>query len=359
MVDSQSPEKRGAQRSRAVVHVFVFVGGIALYLLLGLVLWWALNRYIDPQTPTQKRDVVQILLLTMAGVAGAVGLYFTWRGQRITRIGQDITQESTERQLQLTRYSLESTQKDTEQQLRLTEQGQITERFTRAIDQLGATDETTGTRRLEVRLGGIYALERIANDSPDRDYSTIMEVLTAYVRANAARSEPKPTASEPTNQEPPTPSADIQAILTVLGRRKKAGQEGDVVLDLSMTDLRGARLEGAHLERAVLLRADLERARLERAHLEGANLRGANLKGAHLEEAHIEGTDLRPYIWWGADDITFYETAHLPLAEEFEDRLTQKQLEQAHGDEHTRLEGTGLERPAHWGAKTDKQSEGD
>ncbi len=37
---------------------------------------------------------------------------------------------------------------------------------------------------LEVRLGGIYALERIAHDSP-KNQSTIMEVLTAYVRENS------------------------------------------------------------------------------------------------------------------------------------------------------------------------------
>src|SRR3954447_13018885 len=44
---------------------------------------------------------------------------------------------------------------------RLSRAGQITERFTRAIDQLGST-------QLDVRLGGIYALERLARDSPRR-----------------------------------------------------------------------------------------------------------------------------------------------------------------------------------------------
>jgi hypothetical protein len=39
--------------------------------------------------------------------------------------------------------------------LQLNRQGQITERFTRAIDQLGH-------QTLDVRLGSIYALERIA-----------------------------------------------------------------------------------------------------------------------------------------------------------------------------------------------------
>jgi hypothetical protein len=54
-------------------------------------------------------------------------------------------------------------------------EGQITERFTRAVDQLGSD-------KLEIRLGGIYALERIAKDSADKDHWTIMEILTAFVR---------------------------------------------------------------------------------------------------------------------------------------------------------------------------------
>lgn len=56
----------------------------------------------------------------------------------------------------------------------LDRQGQITERFTRAIDQLGSNT-------LDVRLGRIYALERIAEDSPE-DHPQVIEVLTAYVR---------------------------------------------------------------------------------------------------------------------------------------------------------------------------------
>ncbi len=51
----------------------------------------------------------------------------------------------------------------------LNRQGQITERFTRAVDQLG-------NEKLDVRLGGIYALERIARDSED-DHPQVMEVL--------------------------------------------------------------------------------------------------------------------------------------------------------------------------------------
>jgi len=55
--------------------------------------------------------------------------------------------------------------------------GQITERFTRAVDQLG-------NEKTEIRLGGIYAFERISNES-EKDYWSIMEILTAYVKNNS------------------------------------------------------------------------------------------------------------------------------------------------------------------------------
>ena len=51
-----------------------------------------------------------------------------------------------------------------QRQLAVTQEGQITERYSKAIEQLGATD-TLGHKRLELRLGGIYSLERIARDS--------------------------------------------------------------------------------------------------------------------------------------------------------------------------------------------------
>src|SRR5437763_9967495 len=56
----------------------------------------------------------------------------------------------------------------------LNRRGQITDRFTRAVDQLG-------NEKLDVRLGGIYALERLARESRD-DHAAIVEILTAYVR---------------------------------------------------------------------------------------------------------------------------------------------------------------------------------
>src|SRR5829696_7956621 len=159
-------------------HALAVGGGVILAALFGFLLWGVLDWYIDPdnakEPSTAKKDLMQAWGFIMAGAAGGVGIYFTWSN------------------LQNARTSLQLTQESSEENLRLTREGQITERFTQAIEQLGATDDE-GNKRLEIRLGGIYALERIANDSPERDYSTIIEGLTTYLRENA----PLPRQAEP------------------------------------------------------------------------------------------------------------------------------------------------------------------
>jgi hypothetical protein len=67
------------------------------------------------------------------------------------------------------------------QMFALSEQGQVTDRYSTAIAQL-ASD------KLEERIGGIYALERILADS-ERDHSTVVEVLAAFVREHAPQPE--------------------------------------------------------------------------------------------------------------------------------------------------------------------------
>lgn len=73
--------------------------------------------------------------------------------------------------------AMEETAKATNKNAEAANQKQITERFSKAIEQLGSD-------KPEVILGGIYTLERIARDSAP-DQWTIMEVLTAFVRQNA------------------------------------------------------------------------------------------------------------------------------------------------------------------------------
>ncbi|MBF8193239.1 hypothetical protein ITP53_47740 [Nonomuraea sp. K274] len=58
--------------------------------------------------------------------------------------------------------------------LRTTQQQQITDRYTKAVEQIGSD------KSVEVRIGGLYALERIAKDSPP-DAETIRQVVVAFI----------------------------------------------------------------------------------------------------------------------------------------------------------------------------------
>ena len=122
----------------------------------------------DAERLKAENDVRATLLQGLAGAFLLLGLYFTGRTLQLNR------------------------------------EGQITERFTRAIDQLGS-------RTLDVRLGGIYALERIANDS-ENDRETIFAVLAAFIREHARRQSDDASGVE--EGEPPEgkrrPREDVQ-----------------------------------------------------------------------------------------------------------------------------------------------------
>jgi hypothetical protein len=237
------------------------------------------------------------------------------------------------------------------------------------MEQLGATD------KLDVRLGGIYALERIAVDSK-RDHPTVVEVLSAFIREH---SDPGHTHSEPTvaqglstflrgdepapqhqpdpgTEKKPKLARDLQAAVTVLGRLPSRP-------DTSRGDLSGAQLSGAWLYKANLSDAGLMRANLSGAVLSEANLSGAGLRGQTCLAPYSGGRtclasgSLRrtcpapglrrrtcPTPYSGAD-LSDARLNGADLSKTLE--LTQAQLDAARGDATTRLPD-GLRRPASW-----------
>jgi hypothetical protein len=244
---------------------------ILVLVAVGIVIVWKVPKQqvkaYSEITSSKERAMVEdafrkTLSQIVLSVFGVLLVYFTWRSNRAA-------------------YST----------LRLTEQSHITDRYSKAIEQLGKMD---GERpNLEVRLGAIYALGRIAEDSV-RDHWPIMEVLTAYVRNNA-----------PLNSEPYTsqgkPPVDIQAILTVLGRRDASRENppsedrlsgsrpNQQYLDLTGCRLCGARLNGAIFQNVDLEKADLRGAILKGAILQHACLRRADLSLTDLEDARLDG----------------------------------------------------------------------
>ncbi|MEU4471059.1 pentapeptide repeat-containing protein [Micromonospora sp. NPDC023888] len=170
-------------------------------------------------------------------------------------------------------------------QQQLAEQGQITDRFTKAVDQLGQS----GPQKIDVRLGAIYALQRIMRDSAN-DQPAVVDILSAFIRVHAPA--PRRTRNSlPVWQLPPRP-VDIQAALTVLARRDPL-RDGEGHVDLSRADLSRASLLSAHLSGAGLREADLSGADLREANLSDANLVLANLSDADLRGATLRTADLR------------------------------------------------------------------
>ncbi len=153
------------------------------------------------------------------------------------------------------------------------------EYFSRTIEQMGS-------EHIHVRIGAISQLERLAKSQPAEHWE-IMKYLAAFIRTNATRREEE----EGEEKQALKIAEDIQATLTVIGRRNPDLDEG--ILDLSNTDIRGANLIEAKLPKVNLSRAKLQAAELNGANLQAANLYMTNLGAANLEEALLETANLQ------------------------------------------------------------------
>ena len=182
----------------------------------------------------------------------------------------------------------------TETQYGLTARGQLSDRFNKAIGDLDS--KTT-----DVLVGGIYSLEQLTQDpNADENLRTVaFEELDSYVAGHSPKVCPT---------ESSTPSADVQAALTVIGRRQFQEQIDLRTLCLNGANLRGALLENAKLQFTTLTQATLSGANLASADLSYATLQHAflvkipktgqktNLKGAILFNADLTGANLTDAI---------------------------------------------------------------
>ncbi|TVL88451.1 hypothetical protein CD790_30855 [Streptomyces sp. SAJ15] len=232
-------------------------------------LWWLpalLTRAPHIADPAARAKAISdartgvVAFLAFVGAAGAGGLYFTSRTFQLTRTTQ------------------------------------ITERYSKAVDQLGDPSP-------EVCIGGIYALQRIMKDSRE-DEQAIVEVLCAFVRSHGKLT---PTGQVPwpaaeSDRDEFKPSFRLQAALKVLAR-PSGRPSPTIVPNLRDSDLRGARFKHAHLENAVFRRAFLAHAHFTGAHLDGAQLIDADLTRARFDGASLTGADLAG-AWVSAGALT-------------------------------------------------------
>lgn len=166
--------------------------------------------------------------------------------------------------------------------LQVGQQEKSADLYARAVEQLGSV-------KPDIRIDGIYTLERLAHDSPT-DHPAVMEALAAFVRQHPCAQSPTAEGKRPARPARMTPP-DVQAAITVIGRRR--ARHDRQLVDLDHAHLVRADLTRASLAYSSLAHADLAYADLTHADLTGADLTGADLTGASLTRAHLTGAILR------------------------------------------------------------------
>jgi len=169
-------------------------------------------------------------------------------------------------------------------------QGQLVDRFTKTIEQLGSNE-------VDVRLGAIYALQQIAHR---REYARpVAEILVAYLKTAGEREEDgtverrtRPVFGTGARGQPLRLAPDLQAALRILVKEELWATAVGRRLDLSYIAVPGADLDGADLTGVVLLHAVLDGASLQGAHLRSADLRCVSMRGANLTGADLSRSDL-------------------------------------------------------------------
>jgi uncharacterized protein YjbI with pentapeptide repeats len=206
----------------------------------------------------------------------------------------------------VTWLQIADTRKATDRTLQLTAAQQETERFTRAVEQLGST-------RQEVRIGGIYGLQQAARDTPNRG-EAVAHLMVAYLkshhrlRVNDTRLKGLDTRNElaqqgtavvgPCESSAAPPWPDTQAALSVLLGIPSAARPR---MDLIAVDLIGVRINGADFSGAMLTDASLAGAKLAGARFDDALLSRTDLRRACLRQARFDHADVGFVDATGAD----------------------------------------------------------
>lgn len=209
----------------------------------------------------------------------------------------------------------------TQDQLEIARQGQITERFTRAVDQVGSDDVT-------VRVGGIYALESIARDSR-QDRKAIMEILASFLRQKSPVVDTPDTRDWQAARSQMAP-ADVEAAAIVIGRRNREDEikSDSVCSSLNSPDsvctlsLRRVNLSSINLNDMDFSQMDLRGARFNHSNIPFGSFRNSNMQGADFRGANLRLAEVTNASFLNS----YLELANLHLVE----GLTCQQLQSSH-----------------------------
>ena len=184
-----------------------------------------------------------------------------------------------------------------QQQVETAQQGLRNERYQKAAEMLGSAV-------LSVRMAGIYALQRLAEEYPEEYHVQIMQLFCAFVRHPTEDEKYEARLESETmdiawrdNREglrdKPMLREDVEAIMQAIRKRSQCGialeRKEEFILNLTKAKLPHINLIGADLSNANLWETNLFLAYLNKSKLIKANFFDADLAGAGLTDANISG----------------------------------------------------------------------
>ena len=251
---------------------FWWIAGVVVIVVVGVILSWCFWEDLRGKEESLS-TTIRNLGLVEGGIIAIV--LAVWRSI--------VAQRQADAALQQAETGLR--QADT------SEQGLLNDRYQKGAEMLG-------NYVLSVRLGGIYALQSLAEEHPEQYHVQILRLLCAFVRHptkdNAGESAPDLKGETP--DEASSLREDVQAVMQAIANRKKTSialeREVDFRLDFNYADLRDLVLWGGDLSLANFKVANLSGAKFIRTDLSEANLTFANLSSTVLGNVDMSGARL-------------------------------------------------------------------
>lgn len=247
-----------------MIYLISFVFFLSIFLLWQVPKWQlSKKKYteIEEKKITLENELRKTIAQIIGGILVLIGLGFT--------------------------YEQISTTKDT---INISQERLKTDRYSKAIDQLGSD-------KSQVRLGGIFALEKISESSPDYA-SVINKVLATYIRQKS-------------NMHDSTIFEELQAAIDIISYKDNhKNYERDSIYEVNISNvilcrfdfnnsiLKNAKMiasdfSGSNFVSANLTRVTAYGANFFKTNLTNANLSGSNFYGGNFEQAIFSGSILK------------------------------------------------------------------
>ncbi|WP_170572403.1 pentapeptide repeat-containing protein [Ruegeria atlantica] len=243
-------------------------------------------------------------------------------------------------------------------QIEAQEKGQVTDRFTKAIEGLGADKviildgQENTVPNLEVRVGAVLALEKIASETPS-EVSSTLDTLSVYVRENVGIKTIKPDTDADEDflnaiRVLEFPRSDVRAAMHALSKVIKNKHVSETIVDLRTSVFRNLALVGLYYPNSDLRLCDFTKSYISSCDFSDASFDSGFFYAARFSESKL---DKATFLNVEFDETKFTDCSMLGVF--FQDcdlsdtNITQDQINASYGDASVNLPAS-LQRPKHW-----------